>query len=185
MRKTKIVVRVMIIIVCVLLQMSFVSAASYKVSVKKYAQEKSNWCWAACSQMMGNYYLKNYSQSTICKHVKGKVVNKGASLKEVTKALQYSTKKPVVQGGRIAFKGIRKALKNKKPLVLRMQWNVGGGHVYVVSGARDASGPQLKGLYLINPVKGHANAWAGYASLVNGVSLASGTGYYSHSWTIN
>ena len=162
-----------------------VNAAEYKLNVTKYSQEKSNWCWVACAKMLGKYYGRSYSQSQICKHVKNKVVNETASLSQLTSAIRYATKKSVLQGGVAKFNGFVINMKAKNPAVLRMGWNAGGGHVYVVAGLKEAKGIRLDSLYLIDPIKGRSSGYYGYAGLVNGMTLASGTGRYTHTWSLH
>lgn len=157
-------------------------AATYSLDVKKYAQEKDKWCWDACAQMVGNYHGRYYSQSNICTKVKGSVTDKGASHSETTTALSYTTGKTALCSGTISFASFITCMKNKKPPLICVHWNNGGGHVYVVSGASEASGPALSRLYLIDPLSGNANAYYTYSYLINGTTLKAGTGKYNSTW---
>lgn len=69
------------------------TSKTYSVKITRYSQNKTNWCWAACAQMIGNYYGNNKSQKTICKKIKGKSINEGASDDELETALKYVTSK--------------------------------------------------------------------------------------------
>ena len=54
-----------------------------------------------------------------------------------------------------------------------------------MSGLKEASGPRLADtLYLIDPIKGRASGYYSYSKLVNGITLASGTGHYTNTWRI-
>jgi len=75
-------------------------------------------------------------------------------------------------------------IKSKEPAVIRVGWNLGGGHAYVVSGVQEAGGVKVNALYLIDPIGGHSSTYIGYAKLVNGVTMQSGTGRYTHTWSI-
>ncbi len=162
-----------------------VNAATYNLNVTKYSQEYANWCWVACAKMIGNYYGSSYSQSTICTYVKGGAVNDTATLDEITSAIKFASNKTVFQGGTVIFDAFVMSIKNSKPSVLRMAWDSGGGHVYVVSGVQEESGPALACLYLIDPFAGTSSALISYSKLINGTTLSSGTGKYSHTWTVN
>lgn len=131
--------------------------------------------------MIGAYYGTIYSQSSICIHVKGSVVNEAASLSEVTSAIRYTSNKGT-QAGVASFAAFLVEAMNSRPAVLRIGWDSGGGHVYVVRGAQEEIGSAVAGLYLIDPIEGVSNAFYRYSSLVNGTTLASGTGRYTHTW---
>nr|WP_300005058.1 papain-like cysteine protease family protein [Tissierella sp.] len=156
-------------------------AETYTMYVAKYAQEKTNWCWSACAKMIGVYYGRTYSQSSICNHVKGSLINDTANLSEVTSAIRYASNKGV-QAGVASFAAFLIETKSKRPAVLRIGWNSGGGHVYVVYGAKEGSVSTTGGLYLTDPIAGRGNAFYPYSKLVNGTTLASGTGKYTHTW---
>lgn len=152
--------------------------AAKTLNVTRYQQEKTNWCWAACAKMMGNYLGNGYSQSEICKNVKGNTNNNTASLDEVTSAIKYATGKTVTRSGIIALYTISRSIDNNKPLVIRMQWNSGGGHVVVVSGYNDAK------VRLVDPASGCSTAWYTLSDLGSGTTIQSGTGSYTNTWTI-
>lgn len=159
-------------------------AQSYTMVVPKYPQEKSKWCWAACAQMVGVYYGKTYSQSSICIHVKGEIINQLADVNEVSKAIRYTLNR-VTQAGVASSAAFLIEAQAKRPAVLRIGWastNYKSGHVYVVYGASEALGSVEAGLYLIDPISGVANKFYPYLSLVNGTTLDSGTGKYTHTW---
>lgn len=175
--------------ICVLLVLGLfiiptkdIHAATYYVNVTKFSQEQSNWCWVACAKMIGNYHGRYYTQSSICSHVKGSVVNQTASLSEVSSAIRYTSNKVVSQVGTASLQAFITNIQMSRPAVLRMAWDSGGGHVYVVSGAQEQSGAALASLYLIDPIAGRSSGYFNYSKLLNGVTLASGTGKYTHTW---
>lgn len=167
------------------LSQTTINAATYSVSVTKYAQEKSNWCWVACAKMCGNYYGYSYTQSNICNYVKGNTHNDTCSLTEQTQALTYTTHKNVLLSWASPFDMHVYQLQHRNLSVIAMVWTNGDSHVYVVSGAKEASGPALDSLYLIDPISGVSNTYVSYSSLINGATLASGRGTYTYSWLIN
>ena len=178
-------------LVCLIISLVIVNASlgsayatAYTMNVTKYAQEKTNWCWVACAKMIGAYYGRLYAQSDICQYVKGSVVNQTASLSEVTSAINYASNRSVMQAGVAKLDAFINEARNNRPSVLRIGWNSGGGHVYVVRGAQEEMGPALGGLFVIDPISGRANAFYEYSKLVNGTTLASGTGKYTHTWWV-
>lgn len=185
--KRKILKRFMCLTLALLLIIVPVSntyAASYTMNITKYAQERTKWCWAACAKMIGAYYGRIFSQSSICTHVKGSVVNQTATIGEVTSAIRYTSNRGTQAGVASLAAFIIEAM-NSRPAALRMGWsssNYKEGHVYVVRGARESTGSVAGGLYLIDPIAGVANAFYRYSSLVNGTTLPSGTGRYTHTW---
>ncbi len=162
-----------------------VNASTYNLNVTKYSQEKSNWCWAACAKMVGKYYGYNLSQSAICIYVKGSAVNEAASLSEVTKAIGYASKKIISQSGIAQSQAFSINIKANKPCVLRIGWNSGGGHVYVISGIQEGVPFDDTYLYMIDPISGNSSGYYAYSSLVNGTTLKAGTGKYTHTWWVS
>ncbi|MCI9022711.1 MAG: hypothetical protein HFH32_18755 [Eubacterium sp.] len=172
-----------IFLIAVLLMSVKVRAATYTLQVNKFPQEKSNWCWAACASMVGDY-LGNYrTQSDICRHLYNEVIDHPATHEGVTKAIRFASQKSVLFSGVISFPAYVTNMKNKKPVVLRWQ-KENGGHLFVVSGVSEAYGGLTNRLYLIDPKRDVYSAYFGYEGLKNGMTLASGKGYYSETWTI-
>jgi len=69
------------------------------LDVKQIKQEKSNWCWAACSEMAGRYIcgypflgIGYRSQSDIVKYVKGSTADLPGSLADSAKGSKYASK---------------------------------------------------------------------------------------------
>lgn len=185
MNKTKIFFASAIICVLFLHSLSDVYAYTCELSITKSSQTRSNWCWAACAKMVGDYYGRQNTQTDICRHVKGSIVNETASLSEVTEAIEYATNLNAWQIGVAAFSLFYPQLNEAKPPVIRVGWYNGGGHVYVVSGVSEASGITVDSLRLIDPINGVAEKYYPYYQLCNGINLDSGSGYYTHTWWTN
>lgn len=135
--------------------------------------------------MIGNYYGQYTTQSAIYLSVKGSIGNDTATLSEVTKAIEYASKRNVYQIGVAQFSVFCVQMQMRRPAVIRMQWYSGGGHVYVVSGANEASGISVNSLRLIDPIEGVSERYYSYSQLCNGIDLVSGSGYYTHTWWSN
>jgi hypothetical protein len=86
---------ILLVMICVFVALpSHTYAANYKyLSVQVIAQQKSNWCWLASSQMMGRYYNTNstLTQSQIAAHVIGTTANVGGTLSDAEFACHYAS----------------------------------------------------------------------------------------------
>lgn len=156
------------------------TARAAQLNVTRYKQVKSNWCWAACAQMIGHYFGYSYDQYDINLSVKGNTTNnQSASLDEVTNAVNYATGHDFNYG---LFSSLERFQLDDEinvdeiPLIMRMQWNSGGGHVLVLCGVTGNN------LTLIDPWENCVTRSYSYVALLNGTSIQSGTGYYSHTW---
>ena len=159
---------------------AYALSTSNPLSMTKYTQKYSNWCWAACAQMSGNYFGSSYTQSQIVKEIKGSSVNEAASDREMTLALQYvtlSTGYTASLYGVPVFSVIKRQIVNKHyPVVAKISWDSGGAHAEMITGTISSS----KKVYLVDP--NASNQWVSYSSLKSGVTLNSGTGQISATW---
>ena len=147
------------------------------LSMTSQAQEKSNWCWVAVAQMIGNYKGNYKTQSTICKEVKGSIVDEGGTNTEVASAIRYTTGKNVAINGVLPLTEIMNEIDNRDPVAIKMMWNTGGAHAVVVSGY---SGGQVQ---LIDPGMNCSTSFYNFVDLCSGTKIQSGTGYYAITWT--
>lgn len=100
-------------------------SSSNPLSMTKYTQEKSNWCWAACAKMTGKYFGYSHSQNSIVSEIKGSAVNSAASDVEIGHALRYSCnyKYTVAEGGVMTFHAVKQMISNNHfPVVARVKW---------------------------------------------------------------
>lgn len=66
------------------------SVNTNSLSVTRFAQQNTNWCWAASVEMIGYFQTKvDKKQPDIVKYIKGSVVNQTASASDQVKALQW------------------------------------------------------------------------------------------------
>lgn len=147
------------------------------LSMTRYAQEKSKWCWVAAAQMIGNYKGNYKTQSAICKEVKGSIVNEGGTDVEVASAIGYTTGKNVAINGVLPITEIMSEIDNRDPVAIKMIWNTGGAHAIVVSGY---SGGQLQ---LMDPGQNCSTGFYNFVDLCSGTKIQSGTGYYAITWS--
>ena len=163
----------------------FITSTVYAgtISVTRYEQERTNWCWVAVAKMMGKSVSgTTYTQSQICQKIKGSVTNSGCNSAEQYSAIKYTTGKSVAMYSQISYAQFNQEIDSQNtPVAIGMIWSSGGKHSLVVGGC--GYGGQT--LRLIDPAPNCGTAWYNYTSLCNGTTIQSGTGYYTETWYIN
>ncbi|MED1803018.1 papain-like cysteine protease family protein [Brevibacillus porteri] len=130
-----------------------VSASSNFVSlgVKNVKQSQTNWCWAATSQSVLDYYNIFSIQDGIVKVVKGKVVNRTATVDEVQEGLrEYGLDSSAT--GSLSFSELKSELNADDPVLAGIQYKDGGGHMVVIDGYEEDG--RSKYIEYMDPAKG-------------------------------
>lgn len=151
-------------------------------SVTRYSQQKSNWCWAACSKMIGHYHGKNKTQGQIVTHVKGSEVNEAASDSEMVKALKYANGNAYTvtnHNKTISYDNVQNYISRGFPFVVKISWASGGGHAEVLS-SYDVNHK----VTLIDPWSNRENRKYLFSDLVNGTYLFNSKGTYVNTFTV-
>lgn len=152
------------------------------LSVIRYEQEKTNWCWAASSKMIASYLgYTNITQSGVVGYIKGTPVNETASTSEISRAIQFAinSKYTVSATGVLSYEKIQGYISSGRPLGWGMSWYSGGAHVVVASGYTNGK------ITLINPASGAATTSYAYTALASGTAIQNGSGKYTTTWTLN
>ena len=70
-----------------------VFAASKTLGVSEIDQNKTYWCWASCSEMIGKYYNSgsNRDQYAIVKKIKGNTDNQKGTITNICDAIKYAS----------------------------------------------------------------------------------------------
>ena len=156
--------------------------AVVSLSITRCEQEESKWCWAACAQMVGNYYGNSYSQSIIVYQIKSSFTNAGATDSEVSQAMNYvlPSGKKATCVDKISHDTMMTKLAQGYPIPIKMLWNSGGAHDVVVSGYTSDGK-----ITITDPGEGcsRKNSYS-YTALVTGTTISSGTGKYVKTWLI-
>jgi hypothetical protein len=119
------------------------SAAGYtsnKLNFTEQAQQNSNWCWAATGNSVAAYYGYNYSQNQFCNMAFGNYLNAScgnyqASLADDQNAfaqIGISTGNYVYTY--LYYSSIIREVDAGRPVMARIQWSSGGGHMEVLYG---------------------------------------------------
>lgn len=161
------------------------SGYTRQLNVTRQKQEKSSWCWAACARMVGHYITKSAkTQSAIVKNVKGSVINEGASLTEIKKAIQYAvgSKYSVKTYGIVPMVNFVSSIYSQQhPAVIKITWNNGKGHAVVIAGVNSGSNT----LYVIDPWESSPSKWMDFNAMCNGTTFVTGTGKYTNVYFVN
>jgi len=126
------------------------------LTVPLYAQEQSNWCWAASVQMMQQtlrgvhdsqcQIVKWGKASTSCSNVVG---TDAEARKAMTSALLTS----VVYGNSLPpYSVIKTEITAGRPVLYHLQWSTSGSHFVVVTGIFSDPGATTTGVYWNNPL---------------------------------
>ncbi|SDJ86996.1 papain-like cysteine protease family protein [Paenibacillus naphthalenovorans] len=113
------------------------------VSVPVYAQEQSNWCWAASSKMILGYYGKtSMSQCDIVKTGKGtsNCANQPGYDSQSQSAMHSYGVSSNNYSGALSLSDINNQILGSKPVYTNIQWTSGGGHALVITGTEYYSG---------------------------------------------
>lgn len=155
-------------------------AAQRTVAVARYTQERSQWCWAACAQMIGKavtYSAK--SQSSICTKIFGTVKNTGATAAQTKTALAYTTGKTCKNTGLISNASVQTEINQDQPFIAGILWNSGGGHMVTVYGYSDSK------VAIIDPESSatKGSRYYEYSKLKNGTQFYYSSATLTGAWT--
>lgn len=146
-----------VILLCVALA-CIVSATTYNTWLRRYEQEKTNWCWVACAQMLAkNQVATTVTQTEAVIHVKGSDVNEPAeSIYEIEDAVKFISNNAfsTIKGEVVLQEN---ALKEKMaagyPVIAGMAvvfGTSGTGHAFVIDRYDDSN----RNVRLVNPWPG-------------------------------
>ena len=149
------------------------SGELYKTEIllPRQQQQKDNWCWAACSSMVGIYNTESkITQTEIVKFIKNEIVDEGGNAYEITDAINYAsgyTKKSTPVVGHISYKQAVEKIDANHPFVVALEWNSGGAHAMVCSGY-DKNENKVQ---IINPWKDIKTQYYNYKDIYLGVDI--------------
>lgn len=178
MKKITAVLMLFLLTLMTLLGPNSVFAAQRTLGIIRYPQEKSQWCWAACAQTVGQYITNvKKTQSNICSYVKGAVVNLPESLGGTRNAVKYTTGKETgAITSCLSLSSSQGYINKNRPIVSYLKWNNGGAHFVVIYGYSDSK------LGVSDPsanISGSGQKYYEYSSMIKSNTFQSGTG----AWT--
>ncbi len=134
--------KILITILSLIMIFNFISVNSLAasdvdaVSIISVVQSRSNWCWAACSRSILNYFGNGQTQNAIVIFVKGELINEAATSSEIQSGLSHWGVSSTVKSSYISFTQVISEIStHSRPFMVCWRWNNGlGGHVVVVNG---------------------------------------------------
>ncbi len=149
-----------------------------EILIERVQQRYNQWCWAACSEMVGTYTINNatITQTDIVKKIHGSLLDKSGTASDVVNAIKYAsnyTKNPTSLLGSLSYSQVVDKLDANHPIVIGILWNGGGGHMVVCSGYDK----NTKKVQIIDPWKNCATNYYSFQEICLGVELQSGSGY--------
>jgi hypothetical protein len=111
-----------------------------KLNFTQQAQEKSNWCWAAAGNSVAAYLGKSYSQNQFCNMAFNRSINSACPNNQATLANdQTAFQKIGINPGTYVYdylwySSVIREIDAKRPILARIQWSSGGGHMEVLYG---------------------------------------------------
>jgi hypothetical protein len=107
-------------------------------------QEEGNWCWAACGEMVFNYYNVAGTRqcdlaswlcgSDCCAAPSSHLCNTGASDAQIVAIYQHWSLNCSPPSSPLLFSQVQSEIDNRRPFEVAVQWWWGGGHVVIVCG---------------------------------------------------
>lgn len=166
------------------LSMAIVAHAA-TLDVTRVKQAKSKWCWAATSQMIGNYMNSGSSRTQwdVVAYIKGSSYpDRGGSTSDIEKGIKYASGDTVTytSGSTRSWSSHTSDINNGNPIGVWMNWDSGGAHALVCAGTKTSGGSNY--LYIIDPWEDNTSEWYKYDSMKNGCTIQSGTGSYDISF---
>lgn len=160
------------------------------INLGQVTQEHSNWCWAASSVDVLNWYGSHPSQCNVANWALGRSDacgnsnfnwNSGANSPNalfgqagsVQAILQSSSVGSTAYSSALDWNTIVSDVNAGRPFVMRFGWYDGGGHILVGYGYDDTNGTRYVGY--MNPWPGEGFTWSTHAWTVSAA--------YDHSWT--
>ncbi len=110
----------------------------YDINVPTVLQQKSLWCWAACSESVLKYYgITNVSQGNVVSYTFGSEINHAGTAIQVRNALIHYGVHANVASGSMTLSAIQTNIgTNNRPIIagLLPSSSSGAGHMVVITG---------------------------------------------------
>ncbi|HWC22111.1 MAG TPA: papain-like cysteine protease family protein [Flexivirga sp.] len=123
--------------------------SNYYLYIDGQAQEQSNWCWAATGNSVAAYFGYDYSQNQFCDMAFGYSTNVTCPNDQATLGNDQQAFSTIgINPGRyisgtISYSTLVDQISNNEPVMTRIGWTSGGGHMMVLTGY-DQSNSQVQ-----------------------------------------
>ena len=117
-----------------------------KLRVPHKYQQQSNWCWAACAEMVMRYRgntntdqcdLANwlFNLTVCCSQGSSPQCNNPCTVSQVSNVYINYGIQSVLSGGTISFAAIQSEINGQRPVEVGLKWNKGTtGHLVIIQG---------------------------------------------------
>ena len=122
-------------------------------TVPQIAQAQPEWCWAACAQMVLQYYGQSIQQCELASGLFGEpccddrdslLCNEPAQVTDLAGVYQKWGRNAAFIQGQVPFETLQSEIKANRPIEIGFSWSDGGGHQVLVCGWNiDSTGPYL------------------------------------------
>ena len=116
------------------------AATANQLNITMQAQQQSNWCWAASGNTVATFYGYNYTQNQFCNLAFGNGLNDSCSNSQATLADDQNAFTQIgISAGNYVYdylwySSIIREVDAGRPVIARIQWSSGGGHMEVLYG---------------------------------------------------
>ena len=115
------------------------------LNMPQICQEQTNWCWAACTEMVLHYYNNPdarqcefanwlFDQTQCCEDPANPACNRTCSGNEVQDVYTNWNILSTLIEGDVPFDVLQAEIDAGRPVEVAFEWTGGGGHVAIVSG---------------------------------------------------
>lgn len=111
-----------------------------EILINRQEQQMDNWCWAACSVMVGTYNTDSRrTQSGVVNEIKGLITNRAGSAAETVRAVNFASGYTKSAYSRIIpnlpdYNAVVNKIDDNRPFIIGITWETGGGHMIVCAG---------------------------------------------------
>lgn len=174
-----------LVITLMLVLSTTITASAATLDVSRVKQAKTNWCWAATSEMVGTYVnsASSRTQWDVVAYIKGSnYPNVGGTTSNIKNGIKYASNNTVTytSGSTLSWSKHTSNINDGYPIAVWMNWDSDGAHALVCAGTKTSSGSNY--LYIIDPWENNTSEWYKYDSLKNGTTIQSGKGSYDTSF---
>lgn len=116
------------------------AATAKQLDITMQAQQYSNWCWAASGNTVATFYGYHYSQNQFCNMAFGNALNASCSNSQASLADDQTAFEQIgISPGNyvydyLYYSSIIREVDAGRPVMARIQWSSGGGHMEVLYG---------------------------------------------------
>ena len=147
---------------------------SYILPVVPIAQEDSDWCSAACLQMVAAFHGRDMPQTA---------QTRGKSRRSWPRFAKLGFKYKMIAGKVLTPAAVKKQIQQRRPFLHSWRWSAGAGHIVVVCGYSTGDDGALR-IHYIDP-RGFLHSNGKYSARARAISYTSyqqGNGPATQPW---